>query len=577
MAQPDPSNSDPDVPYFTIHPLTHLWARVRLDRREQENMAFEALPLFYRSPRRTLLPIYYDLEDIILFYQKYDPCNLEEVFRFGDLDFAVRDRIAGWLLRIKAALIEPIWSLYRNIFVADRASSLTHLEVFTYITSDLVLLGDFSWIMCQLGRSFGTRHPSTVYWLGNFAHSKYEMDELWLSLRIYKWLFVSRSGILGINHPATTGAMMGISRAPVRKMPERGLEGKGLHDVCPTALHYAMGAYERSLLRGQGEDGLRGRNALTVLNEVKCAWFHQIQYWKTQANGPGLSTYSDELKSPKDALDWFIVIKPILPPPQPLVSLERPETRNTDYHSTLQGIYGFSNVQNSLKELIIDPQFHTGCAKNYYFTGFVTGVQELGHKVSNHPNLSYDSATCVQMSAAIALYRVYTMGQPREHSDAGRWVERLLNEIPLEWYADGFCDSELWMNDQAWLSYDYLNSMLCAALGPFKGDDFDLAPLYLTTLLTMRALLLLERLGYRMILDGWDRGLCLVRVVMDLKSMLRLEDRRGSIFKHPAIVAAAEEMIELLGDDRSEWCFSDLRRAHMCAASASHSHSYTPG
>ncbi|KAM7211654.1 hypothetical protein V8F06_012954 [Rhypophila decipiens] len=272
--------------------------------------------------------------------------------------------------------------------------------------------------MCQLGRSFGTRHPSTLYLLGNFAHSKYEMDELWISLRIYKWLLVSRSGILGINHPATTGAMMGISRALVRKMPERGLDGKGLLDLCPTALHYAIGAYERRL-RGQGEDSLHGRNALIVLNEAKCACFHQIQYWKTQANGPGLSTYSDELKNPKEALDWFRVIKPMLPPPQPLVSLERPETRNTDYDSTLQGICCFSNVQNSLEELIFDPYFHTGCRKKY-FTDFVTGVQEVWQKVSNHPNLSYDSATYVQMSAAIALYRVYTMGQPREHSDAGR-------------------------------------------------------------------------------------------------------------------------------------------------------------
>jgi len=135
----------------------------------------------------------------------------------------------------------------------------------------------------------------------------------------------------------------------------------------------------------------------------------------------------------------------------------------------------------------------------------------------------------------------------------------------------GFCDSENGQGDHSVASYDLLHQALQYALEPFTfySPSYSSAPRYLTNLNLARVILFATpRLGYRLMLGGWDEVLfCPISLVKDLRSMLLLEDRPGIIVTDPAVETAAEEMIAILGDDRSDSCFRDLRRSYMCSAS----------
>ncbi|KAH8756663.1 hypothetical protein F5883DRAFT_569006 [Diaporthe sp. PMI_573] len=70
-----------------------------------------------------------------------------------------------------------------------------------------------AWVVCEAQRLHSSSHPVVLDLLGDYADALQNNHQYDAAYTCYKWLLEARTKILGLNHPGTSAAMLGLGRA----------------------------------------------------------------------------------------------------------------------------------------------------------------------------------------------------------------------------------------------------------------------------------------------------------------------------------------------------------------------------
>lgn len=329
---------------FSMHPLLHLWIRERLAPEERIETVEGMLSVLYQGNtcpgcRKARLYSAAHVGFLISVYTDLFPCqdlpDPRMLSRSTDVAMGINLAsqsayiIQGWALWTKGKLDEAIRYVYRTLFNDDVSLRQDWERVDQLRTIQRRRLGGSrgfpdsisKWTLCRAMKVLPHRHPRVLEIAGNYAFflvreaasdksydewphtDPFQMPELW-----YQWLLEARTQVLGSNHPATAGAMMGLGMALAYKnrgaspIPEPSylpwqmskkqlsdLSFKKDHSECDNAILYLIAACNiRS--RALGYDDSLSENAMRILVEVS-------------AMPRCISTYPLALE---EAIEWFV-------------------------------------------------------------------------------------------------------------------------------------------------------------------------------------------------------------------------------------------------------------------------------
>ena len=232
---------------ISIHPLVHSWAqeRNRFDIAVQQKRARFALELAARAVRLAKATWVWESKG---FEQRTIP-HLRAVFAAARKYLAIgpkpsdnlpvpplplhRDQASdlhlymiiemgeAWYFRTWGK-VEDTWHGFKVLRSSDIESASENWGLVYSLGSILRGYGDsqqaesmYRWALAQ--QRLPKKHPAALLIVGDLARSilnqgRYEEAEAW-----YKWIFYTRSNILGSTHPATMGALMGIAGCHFRR------------------------------------------------------------------------------------------------------------------------------------------------------------------------------------------------------------------------------------------------------------------------------------------------------------------------------------------------------------------------
>ncbi|KAF3807885.1 hypothetical protein GCG54_00007621 [Colletotrichum gloeosporioides] len=257
---------DPHKNRYSIHPLIHLWARLRLGTEEHEAMLQQALsilhnygnPQEYLQHERHLFNILSKTEshscesspEEVVGLMSVEPYNNEPPI------FSFLDHLTGWTLWLRAYCNEAAWFIFEAIF-GQSNRRLYDWEIIHRLASGGRHTDALSWALCNGMKVFPPKHPRILEIVGNYAFSMIENpwnhERREDALRWYTWLLSARFLVLGPMHPATAGAYLGLGMS---------------HDNCTIAIRSSTTAFDirYAIL---GKDDFLTQNADRALNETK--------------------------------------------------------------------------------------------------------------------------------------------------------------------------------------------------------------------------------------------------------------------------------------------------------------------
>lgn len=587
-----------------------MWARIRLDRQGQEATARETLEILYRdSQGHKARPGFRFLDNLLhwlelfSFFEKEHPCNLldrVDLHTHGH-ESELGSTLQGAFYRAKGAFDEAVSYIYRKYFT-DGISPLHNWELmvdfdfaYGYMTSDLAtrLL---AWSVCQAIASLGSKHPKALFHLGVYAQSLYLSEDYESSLAWYQWLWAVRRQVLGDLHPATAGAMLGVARST---------------PSCEIALDAAMGAYDRRLVI-LGFDDLLTRNARLVLDETEdnCAdylsdseqgdtlnrWkmrhlqsqdvFAEEQRWPLRQDedsrqtarqvarkaarrnvglaraflengqvGEGLAILLRVLRLSPDSWDqWWLYPRRVAT-----------EVINRYAESLVtETDHALSNLTSALEQLWHSSSPDYPGAK-LTTTWDLLQASKAGFNSTEQAkakqNNNYDTV-CIHISISLSLSLLsWTSNDLRV---AEYWLSKI-RAMPPEWFATKSCQDQYYGPSPL---YEYLYDIVSAATNWNHQhhclDGYDASESFVHLVL-LRMIYLEPTLAARLSLGGWDFALCSASLPSSVRALdYDNQTAKGARRYRLAVremVAEGKEFAEL---DRSESCFTDVRRFGMC-------------
>lgn len=554
-----------DASGFSLHPLVHMWARLRLNRRDREAAAFEALQMLYRyyRTRSSGWGASIHAGELFSFYETESPCNPLDMVDLGATEPEFGQVLRGAFYWAKGMFDEAISSVYRKYFT-DGVSPLRHWELFDelshYIYIPLSSANDVritGWIGCQAASSFGSKHPRALNVLGNYAFSLYEADEYKDSLAWYEWLLSTRTRILGASHPATAGAMLGIARAT---------------RDCDVAIPNAIEGFQRRL-DILGFDDFLTRNALAVVMEMhdpgvcgekageSARWMMNF----IQGRG-GLTKLFDGVVSNLGWSDEGIKLAAAF-----LAANEVDDGVALIVHFLSSNTDRWSDPMVYARQLALDVVFeftgpisHSGRVQD-----LIPALERLWDISRPHGHFIHilNRLACVQVSIPLVIFMLHRKRGDTEMAD--HWLAKLPDLSP-EWLASGSCDDYGYQSIGKRLPHVYLKDVVYHALHwnhpmtvPVEAVAESVVRLIINPMNFSG-----DALGHRLALSGWDSSLCPASLLGSLDALDAIGGADAQEVNCPryAFGKLVVEAKQFLEQDRSESCFQDFRRTHMCRA-----------
>ena len=204
-----------------------MWARLQLEKGEQRRMAREML-LLLRSARNHKVPggIWLHTSHLFSIFVALDPYDID-MAAFRDpagnclLDAStcstlksLAHTVEGWAMRGRRWIDEAVRWLYKT-YLADQAPPPNDWELLYGLGDALGFRPEaehLTYMICHAGRSYPWKHPRVLEMLGNFAYSVYfSHPDSTDAVPYCRLLWATRAQVLGFNHPATAGALLGIA------------------------------------------------------------------------------------------------------------------------------------------------------------------------------------------------------------------------------------------------------------------------------------------------------------------------------------------------------------------------------
>ncbi|KAF4462762.1 eukaryotic translation initiation factor 3 [Fusarium albosuccineum] len=226
---------------LSMHPLIHVWTRIRMKTEEQKCMAHQAAVLLKNlvqkigqpAPLVALSREHFDTHVVQLFslYEELSPCGAlpwqiisvplhprAMTNLYEDQAFNVLKLIEGWTLRLRG-FVHEYWSLARRKLLADDSSWLDDWELFYPLVHEAHgLKANFlAWVLCHALGHFPAKHPYVLEIIGSYANYLYldssnngSEPRAW-----FRWLVSARTQVLGSFHPDTSDAYLGVGMLTV--------------------------------------------------------------------------------------------------------------------------------------------------------------------------------------------------------------------------------------------------------------------------------------------------------------------------------------------------------------------------
>lgn len=260
---------------YSMHPLVHIWARMRLSLDDQRKVYRESLLMLFEhlqqptGPRKDLRP---HVRQLYRFSQDTDPCLFIGGQRIPQAPLIQSDpspsfalaglgrflsRIVGWSWRLRGEITSVIRYVCRRYCGPACMGNWELLYEMQHIPEGQDTVDLVAWVLCQARRSLPLKHPRVLEIVGNHGNALMEAkmtDGPAGSLAWYRWLLEARSQVLGPSHPATSGAMLGMGLSLIKQN----------RTSCDDGLDYILRAFNirKTVL---GLDDTLTKNALSAL------------------------------------------------------------------------------------------------------------------------------------------------------------------------------------------------------------------------------------------------------------------------------------------------------------------------
>ncbi|KAH9238364.1 hypothetical protein K456DRAFT_1173311 [Colletotrichum gloeosporioides 23] len=247
---------------LSIHPLIHLWARLRLSPQSHEIVLQEAIQILYNygDTYETMLSGWHIFDVLSEMDSHSCKSSPEQIVGLFDVQphnkpptYNLFDHLTGWTLWFRGYCNEAAWFMIEKAFGRSNCR-LYDWEIIYRLTGRSRHTHALSWVLCKGMKVFPPKHPRILEIVGNYAYSLVGSSE---SARWYTWLLNARIQVLGPRHPATAGAYLGL--------------GLSLSN-CTDAIEFSNTAFD---LRNPvlGRDDVLTKNAERILNETKSRCF----------------------------------------------------------------------------------------------------------------------------------------------------------------------------------------------------------------------------------------------------------------------------------------------------------------
>ncbi|BCS25428.1 uncharacterized protein APUU_50139S [Aspergillus puulaauensis] len=267
---------------ITIHPLIHYWLRQRLPLQRKQELTHRALVLLARTLRlkhpeghlgtcdcntNHLGPhIHAALANARVYLSKAPvltsidlPHPLEHLTMSHKLSFLF-ERPYWWYLWLLGQLQEA-GLLFKSVYreeeqLEDDAWLLTYKLTIAIRDYNLPAAAQlFNWELSEVYRKLHPMHPRSLSVAGDLAWVLYRLQHFEESRRWYEWILTARQRVLGHNHYATMGALIGLAALH---------EAEGNFDK---ALELRLTAYQSRVARLGPRNLLTQNAAKTVANQ----------------------------------------------------------------------------------------------------------------------------------------------------------------------------------------------------------------------------------------------------------------------------------------------------------------------
>ncbi|KAK7424847.1 hypothetical protein QQZ08_008477 [Neonectria magnoliae] len=180
--------------------------------------------------------------------------------------------VEGWILWFRGWVYDKLHYVYLNWYLDDRISGLDDWELLYLSHHDLWEAKPLflEWTLCHALKQFPAKHPRILEIIGNYAISLTGSKNQNNSMAWNVWLTAARTQVLGSEHPATAGALIGLGVIS-RKW-----------DACQESLSFMVQACERRI-RALGYDDILTHNAIGFFAEEANG---------CNANGEGVNWFS---------------------------------------------------------------------------------------------------------------------------------------------------------------------------------------------------------------------------------------------------------------------------------------------
>ncbi|KAI1098910.1 hypothetical protein F4804DRAFT_102373 [Jackrogersella minutella] len=271
---------------FTVHPLVQSWVIGQIRSEEQLQVLREVAIMAYRlklseskypqicDRPRGILSLH--LDAIFANCERYSegnplvPPSPDKYSPKHPLNIAY-----GWYLWLRAtgedaAVFTYRWLTDTQVIALETWEIMHALRRERYKTPSRFL----SWVVSQAMSVYPRKHPRVLSIVGDYAHELYSEHQYSEAEMWYLWLFDSRRSVLGYNHPATMGALMGLGKISLY-----------YHENCDDALSLLMTAVETrerllgpyDFLTSNAKDALRKGIDECLIDDDEKTWVQTIQ------------------------------------------------------------------------------------------------------------------------------------------------------------------------------------------------------------------------------------------------------------------------------------------------------------
>ncbi|KAI1452647.1 hypothetical protein F4805DRAFT_23210 [Annulohypoxylon moriforme] len=213
---------------YTVHPLVQSWAIGQLNSEERLRMLQEVAIMAYKLKLseskyseechngKGSLRIH--LDAIFAHCERYFG-SVPELLpppEVNSLSSPFKEAY-DWYLWLHAIVEEETIYAYRWAY-GTQTTGLQTWEIVYALRQEMHIKGQtrvLAWAVSQAMNKYSHRHPRVLHIAGDYAHALYEHDCFFNAENWFLWLLDSRRDVLGGDHPATMGALMGLGKVLV--------------------------------------------------------------------------------------------------------------------------------------------------------------------------------------------------------------------------------------------------------------------------------------------------------------------------------------------------------------------------